>query len=226
MMDILTIDMETFYSTQFSLSKITTEQYVRDPQFETIGVAVKKNDEKTVWFSGDDEETQDFLNQFDWGNSLAIAHNAVFDMAILNWRYGIRPKRIADTLSMARALVGTNTSVSLKSLAEYFGIGEKGTEVVNALGKRRADFTPEELRRYGHYCVNDVELTRTLFDALVDMGFPTDEFKLVDLTIRMFTEPVLGLDVGALTSHLANVRVDNETALEETFRVCEQLGYL
>jgi DNA polymerase len=214
-MDILTIDMETFYSAQFSLSKLTTEQYVRDPQFETIGVAVKKNDEKTVWFSGDDEETQDFLNQFDWANSLAIAHNAVFDMAILNWRYGIRPKRIADTLSMARALVGANTSVSLKSLAEYFGIGEKGTEVVNALGKRRADFTPEELRRYGHYCVNDVELTRTLFDALVDMGFPTDEFKLVDLTTRMFTEPVLELDATLLADHLRTVQATKEELLSK-----------
>lgn len=214
-MDILTLDFETFYSQTYSLSKITTEQYVRDPQFETIGVAVKKNDEKTVWFSGDDEETQDFLNQFDWGNSLAIAHNAVFDMAILNWRYGVRPKRIVDTLSMARALVGANTSVSLKSLAEYFGIGEKGTEVVNALGKRRADFTPEELRRYGHYCVNDVELTRTLFDALVDMGFPTDEFKLVDLTTRMFTEPVLELDATLLADHLRTVQATKEELLSK-----------
>ena len=214
-MDILVCDFESFYSTQFSLSKLTTEFYIRDPQFETIGVAVKKNDEKTVWFSGDDEETQDFLNQFDWANSLAIAHNAVFDMAILNWRYGIRPKRIVDTLSMARALVGANTSVSLKSLAEYFGIGEKGTEVVNALGKRRADFTPEELRRYGHYCVNDVELTRTLFDALVDMGFPTDEFKLVDLTVRMFTEPVLELDATLLADHLRTVQATKEELLSK-----------
>jgi DNA polymerase len=214
-MDILVCDFESFYSTQFSLSKITTELYIRDPQFETIGVAVKKNDEKTVWFSGDDEETQDFLNQFDWGNSLAIAHNAVFDMAILNWRYDIRPKRIVDTLSMARALVGANTSVSLKSLAEYFGIGEKGTEVVNALGKRRADFTPEELRRYGHYCINDVELTRTLFDALVDMGFPTDEFKLVDLTTRMFTEPVLELDATLLADHLRTVQATKEELLSK-----------
>jgi DNA polymerase len=116
---------------------------------------------------------------------------------------------------MARALVGANTSVSLKSLAEYFGIGEKGTEVVQALGKRRADFTPEELRRYGHYCVNDVELTRTLFDALVDMGFPTDEFKLVDLTTRMFTEPVLELDATLLADHLRTVQATKEELLSK-----------
>lgn len=214
-MDILTLDFETFYSAQFSLSKLTTEQYVRDPQFETIGLSVKVNDGKTVWFSGDDDETQDFLAQYDWANSVAIAHNAIFDMAILNWRYGIRPKRIVDTLSMARALVGANTSVSLKSLAEYFGIGEKGTEVINALGKRRADFTREELRRYGQYCINDVELTRTLFDTLVDMGFPLDEFKLIDLTTRMFTEPVLGLDASLLAGHLREVQATKEALLSK-----------
>ncbi len=214
-MDILTFDFETFYSQTYSLSKLTTEQYVRDEQFETIGLSVKVNDGKTVWFSGDDDETQEFLDQYDWANSVAIAHNAIFDMAILNWRYGIRPKRIVDTLSMARALVGANTSVSLKSLAEYFGIGEKGTEVINALGKRRADFTREELRRYGQYCINDVELTRKLFDALVGMGFPLDEFKLIDLTTRMFTEPVLKLDASLLAGHLREVQAKKEELLSK-----------
>jgi DNA polymerase len=213
--DIITIDFETYYSPTYSLSKMTTEQYVRDAQFETIGLSVKVNDGKTVWFSGDDDETQDFLDQYDWAYSVAVAHNAIFDMAILNWRYGVRPKRIVDTLSMARALVGANTSVSLKSLAEYFGLGEKGTEVVNALGKRRADFTREELRRYGQYCVNDVELTRKLFDALVEMGFPLDEFKLVDLTTRMFTEPVLGLDASLLADHLHTVKDKKEKLLSK-----------
>ena len=214
-MDVVVLDFESYYSQTYSLSKLTTELYIRDAQFETIGLSVKVNDGKTVWFSGDDDETQDFLNTFDWANSIAIAHNAIFDMAILNWRYGIRPKRIVDTLSMARALVGANTSVSLKSLAEYFGIGEKGTEVINALGKRRADFTREELRRYGHYCINDVELTRTLFDVMVEMGFPTDEFKLVDLTVRMFTEPVLELDASLLTDHLREVKAKKEDLLSK-----------
>jgi DNA polymerase len=213
--NILTIDFETYYSQTYSLSKMTTEQYIRDAQFETIGVAVKVNDGETVWFSGDDEGTQAFLDQYDWKNSIAAAHNAIFDMAILNWRYGIRPKRIVDTLAMARALVGANTSVSLKSLAEYFGIGEKGTEVINALGKRRADFTPEELRRYGQYCGNDVDLARALFDALVGMGFPLDEFKLIDLTTRMFTEPVLELDDSLLDAHLREVKAKKDALLSK-----------
>ena len=116
-MDILNIDFETFYSQKFSLSKMTTEEYIRDPQFETIGVAVKRNNEPTEWFSGSKAQTKRWLDKWDWANSVAVAHNAMFDMAILNWCYDIRPKRIADTLSMLRAIDGPHAGNSLAKLS-------------------------------------------------------------------------------------------------------------
>jgi len=204
-MDILNIDFETYYSQKFSLSKLTTEEYVRAPQFETIGVAVKRNDEETQWFSGTKAQTKRWLDKWDWANSVAVAHNAMFDMAILNWRYDIRPKRIADTLSMLRAIDGPHAGNSLAKAVERYGLGEKGTEVINALGKRRLDFTDEDLERYGEYCINDVELTHKLFEVLAPLT-PVSELRLIDLTIKMFTEPVLELDKGVLLSHLDNVR--------------------
>jgi len=204
-MQLITIDFETYYDRAFSLSKMTTEEYIRDPLFETIGVAVKVGDGETQWFSGPKTQIKRWLDQFDWGNSVAIAHNAMFDMAILNWHFDIRPKRIADTLSMLRALDGPDAGNSLAKAAERYGLGVKGTEVVNALGKGRLDFTKEELGRYGDYCINDVDLTYDLFHKLLPM-FPLVELKLVDLTIRMFTEPVLELDASALTEHLKDVQ--------------------
>lgn len=204
-MDILTVDFETYYDQHFSLSKITTEEYIRHELFETIGVAVKRNDEETQWFSGTKAQTKRWLEQWDWGNSVAVAHNAMFDMAILNWQFDIRPKRIVDTLAMSRALHGAEVGGSLKAMAEYYELGEKGTEVINALGKGRLDFTDEELGRYGQYCVNDVQLTYELFKRMAP-SFPPSELKLVDLTTRMFTEPVLRLDVAGLETHLADVQ--------------------
>ena len=211
-MDIIVVDMETYYDRAFSLSKITTEEYIRDELFEVIGVAVKRNDEPAVWFSGPKRETKKWLDQWDWDNSVAVAHNAMFDMAILNWHFDIRPKRIADTLSMARAIDGPDAGNSLARLAERHGLGAKGDEVVNALGKGRIDFSPEELARYGEYCVNDVELTYKLFLELAQ-GFPLLEFRLIDLTMRMFTEPVLELDKEGLTSHLEGVKDKKEALL-------------
>jgi DNA polymerase len=219
-MNILTVDIETFYSQTYSLSKITTEEYVRSPDFQTIGVCVKKDDGYTVWFSGTKAETKRFLDHYDWANSTVVAHNAVFDMSILNWHYDIRPKRIVDTLSMARAL--GHGSVSLANLVKEYGLGEKGHEVVNALGKRLEDFSPVELERYAAYCRNDVELTYALFDAMAH-DFPVNELRLIDLTVRMFTEPVLELDKLELESHLCGVIAAKDALMRAVVADREQL---
>ena len=47
-MDVITIDFETFYDKDYSLSRLTTESYVNDKRFEIIGLAVKVNDKETV----------------------------------------------------------------------------------------------------------------------------------------------------------------------------------
>lgn len=204
-MNLITIDFETYYSREFSLSKITTEEYVRSDEFEVIGVAVKVNAEDTVWFSGDEAYIKEVLYKYDWANSIAVAHNAAFDAAILSWRFGICPNAWMDTLSMARAVDGTEVGNSLKVAAERYGLGAKGTEVLNALGKRRKDFSKEEMDRYGEYCVNDVELTYKLLLVLLSR-FPDSELKIINLTIKMFSEPILELDVVLLEQHLEEVK--------------------
>ena len=204
-MNILTIDFETYYSREFSLTKVTTEEYIRSPEFEAIGVAVQVNDGEPEWFSGDGEAMHQFLTRYDWANSLALAHNAPFDGAILKWVYGLSPKGWLDTLSMGRALHGTEVGGSLKVLAQHYALGEKGIEVENALGLHRADFSPAQLERYGDYCKNDVALTWELFGQM-SKGFPKIELRLIDLTVRMFTEPVLRLDGDILDEHLDSVK--------------------
>ena len=206
-MDLITLDFETFYDKDFSLSKLTTEEYIRDPRFQIIGVGVKVNDWDTDWASGTYEEIEKFLADplYDWDNSMVLAHNTLFDGAILSWLFDIKPKVWADTLSIGRAIHGVEVSGSLKALAERYGVGQKGTEVLDAKGKKREDFTAEELSRYGDYCINDVELTYKLFSRMLK-GFPKQELKIIDATLRMFTEPVLELDLGLLESHLENVK--------------------
>jgi DNA polymerase len=205
-MDILTIDFETYYtSTDLGFKTQTTEEYIRDKRFEVVGVAVQVGDGEPQWFSGTKEATKEWLLQFDWANSMALAHNALFDMAILNWHFGIKPKAIADTLSMARAIHGTEVGNSLAKMAAHYKLGVKGTEVVNAINKRRVDFSPTELAAYGQYCCNDVALTYDLFLHLLPR-LTKGELRLIDLTIRMFTEPVLRLDSELLKSHLVAVR--------------------
>jgi DNA polymerase len=204
-MNILTIDFETYYSADLGFAKQTTEEYVRDQRFEVIGVSVQVNDGEPAWCSGDHETLCQFLGSFDWANSLALAHNAMFDGAILKWVFGVSPKGWLDTLSMGRALHGTEVGGSLKVLADFYNVGVKGTEVEDAKGLRREDFTDTHLATYGEYCKNDVRLTYSIF-LLMSNDFPAAELRLIDLTIRMFTEPTLELDADLLEEHLQLVQ--------------------
>jgi DNA polymerase len=210
-MNIITVDFETYYSKDLGFKTHTTEEYVRHDDFHVIGVGVAVNDEQPVWFSGTHEQIKVWFNQFDWANSFVLAHNTQFDGAILSWLFGIRPKGWLDTLCMARALHGVDAGGSLKALAERYQVGVKGTEVDNALGLRRIDFSPEHLATYGEYCCNDVELTRSLFKLMMD-GFPAKELKVIDTTLRMFVEPSLVLNLPLLESHLESVK-DKKAAL-------------
>ena len=213
-MKIITLDFETYYDRQFSLSKMTTKEYIRSDMFETIGVAVKENDGETKWFSGTHDEIGEFLGGYDWANSALLAHNAMFDAAILNWRFGIKPRAILDTLSMARALHGSEVGNSLAKLVTHYGLGEKGTEVVDALGKRRCDFDADSLAKYAGYCINDVELTYALWKVLAP-SFKLTELQIISLTVKMFSEPLLQLDQKQLEAHLLEVQYRKAKLLED-----------
>ena len=160
-MKVITIDFETYYSREYSLSKMTTEAYIRDPRFEVIGVGIKVDDNPADWYSG--EDVGRFLNSLDYSKDAVLAHNCAFDGAILSWLYNIKPRFWLDTLSMARPFHHSTVGGSLKALSSFYNLGEKGDEVVQALGKQRNDFSPQELDRYADYCLQDVNLTYKLF---------------------------------------------------------------
>ena len=199
-MDLITLDFETYYDKDVSLKKMTTEEYVRDPMFEVIGVGVKLNGGEVEWASGTFSEIKNYLQTYNWADAMVVAHNGIFDFAILNWHFGICPRAFTDTLCIARAIHGVEVSLSLDALSEMYALGQKGDEVTNTSGKKRIDFTEEELSKFGDYCINDVELTYKLFLKMVK-GFPKKELKLIDLTLRMFVEPKLDLDMDLLRQH-------------------------
>lgn len=212
-MKIISIDFETYYGKDLGFKTHTTEEYVRDDKFEVIGVGVKVDEEETKWHSGDYKTLKKELGEYDFGNSLVLAHNTQFDGAVLHWHFGIRPRGYLDTLCMARAIHGVDVGGSLKVLAERYEIGQKGTEVEDAKGKRRLDFTDEDLASYGEYCKNDVELTWQLFQIFMNKGFPPKELKVINTTLKMFIEPKLELNLPLLEQHLEDVKDKKEALL-------------
>ena len=145
---LVTLDFETYYDRNYSLRKLTTENYIRSPLFQAIGLGYMVDDGTPQWVTGPD--IADALASLDLSSAMVLAHNTAFDGAILNWHYGIRPKFLLDTLSMARPLHRVSVGGSLAALATHYGLGEKGTEVVDAMGLHLEDFTEENLKVMEH----------------------------------------------------------------------------
>ena len=120
----IVVDFETYYDKDYSLSKMQTDAYVKDPRFEVMGVSVKVDDGNIEWFSGNEENTLQWLWQFPWPESAVICHNTMFDGFILTNKFGIRPKLWMDTLAMSRHLYPWLQSHSLAALAKHFGLEE------------------------------------------------------------------------------------------------------
>ena len=210
-MQLVTLDFETYYDVGFSLSGLTTEEYIKDERFQVIGVSIKIDQSEAKWYTGD--QVKEALDNIDWKNSALLCHNTQFDGAILSFRYNIIPGLYLDTLCMARAIHGVDVGGSLAFLVEKYNLGRKGTEVVDAKGKRLEDFTSQDLAQYGEYCKNDTELTHKLFQILTP-DFPENEVKLIDLTLRMYTEPVLEVDDALLQDRLDDIQAEKSQLLQ------------
>lgn len=221
-MDVLTIDFETFYSDQYTLSKINTEAYLRDSRFEVILVGVKVNAAPAFWLLPDRFDR--FVRyEVDWTSTAVVHHHAHFDAAILSWHYGVSPAMIFDTLSCARYLDGPKAGNSLEELCIRHGIGRKGTYVTYAKNKRAADFSAAERHEYGQYCINDCERTYDLAQIFLDQ-MPADELQYIDAIVRCFTEPVFLGDAEKLKSAVASERQRKIDVLRRIGLLCPVCG--
>lgn len=215
-MEIVTLDFETYYDKEYSLTKLTTEEYIRDPRFEVIMLGVRWPDGSKEVVSGTHLEIKQWCDAVPWGQYAILCHNTLFDGAILSWKFGVKPRVWLDTLSMGRGMFSARNN-SLASLAKRYHLEDKGTFVMNMLGRRRSDMSPGEFKQYAEYCLHDVDLCYDLWHLMssgwynptegdIRGPYPLEELKLIDLHIRMFTEPMLRLNRDKLETHLAAVR--------------------
>lgn len=221
-MDILTLDWETFYDNEYSLSKMTTEAYVRDKRFEPILVSVKLNNAKAFWIFP--ERLVEFIkNEVDPLECAFAAHHAHFDGLICSHHFGIKPGMWIDTLSMARVIHGAKAGNSLEKLLIKHGLRQKGNFVTFAKGKHRADFSAAEIYEYGDYSCNDCTGAYDLANIFLPQ-LPESELRLIDLTIRMFTEPVFEGDVPLLEQAVSYERKRRIELLTKCGAICLYCG--
>ncbi len=212
-LDIVTIDYESYYASDFGFSKLNTIEYVQDERFLCHQVGIQINDESSEVYWGEDAITA-ALAEIDWSNSALLAQNTMFDGFVLTQRYGHVPAYYLDTMAMSTAH-WPNQSSSLKNVALRIWPNDetmrKGDELAISKGKR--ELTYDENKIISDYCDNDVFLCRAIFDYLLPF-FPQKELDLIDITTRMMCEPTMVADTELLTEMRDNELLRIEQDIE------------
>lgn len=238
---LLAIDFETRWSSKptdwspeeaYTLSKLTTEAYIRDPRFKAFGLCMHEYGTSLPiqWYSHN--ELKRIFSTYDWTTTAVLAHNAMFDVGILSMVYDVHPCFIFDSLSMGRALRGVEVGNSLAKLAEAYNLPPKGRAVHSTDGL--AEIPPVIEQELAEYCVHDVYLCEQVFARLLKgidpvtgkatMDFPTKELRLIDMTLKMFTEPQMVLDAPLLEEALEEDNTKLANALDKVGAEPSQLG--
>lgn len=221
--NLVTLDVETYFDREYSLSKMTMTEYINDPRFKLHSIQLAVNNGEIQYFDTDhiDDALVLLRNLDDWA---LVAQNTAFDAAILNWRYGIKPSFYYDTMSMSRGFWPTE-SASLKELAIRVFPDDKtmrkGDELINFLGVET--LTPEQhvvMARYGN---QDVHLTREIFKKLIEYGYPEEELYQVHMVIRMYVEPSFVIDRPLLESAIEEDVAETEEALGKALAMVKEL---
>src|SRR6266576_431938 len=114
------IDFETFYSKDYSLRHTSVPEYILSPHYQTLMLAAYD----TTWPAPKiilPHEIPAFLAQYPADETIACSHNALFDMAILAWKYGWVAGLLQDTLGQVRALRNYQRNSLGAVIKELFG---------------------------------------------------------------------------------------------------------
>ena len=229
---LLCIDFETRWSrkptawcdTPYTLSRMTTEEYIRSPLFHAFGACIHEvgSGTKVQWYSHD--ELPRILKMWDWSKTAVLCHNTQFDASILSMIYGVKPVFLFDTLSMSRALRGVHGGNSLADLAKAYNLPPKGEAVYSTEGLW--ELAPEIETELAEYCKHDVFLCEAIFELLMQRvdaktgatagPYPVRELKLIDITTRMYTDARFVLDIPMLENALIEEQAKLENALQRS----------
>lgn len=191
---ILAIDFESYFAKDYSLKQkdMTVTKYVRDQRFLIHCAAIQTHRMGQPKQLRGEQAVRRALATIRWNETAIIAHHAHFEAFVLSQHFGIYPAYIFDTLSMARPVLGYDKRHDLNTVAQHFGLTGKIGGVLDQTKDLR-ELPRDLMAKLAEYCAQDTALLFPVFAGLVDF-FPPEELDIVDMTVKMFSEPVLRLD--------------------------------
>jgi hypothetical protein len=188
---LVSLDFETFFDTEYTLKKLSTSEYVRDPRFKVhmVGIKVGRGKTKVVPAARVAGE----LRKINWKTHSLLCHNTQFDGLILSHHFGIVPLKYYCSLSMARGLHSNEIGAGLDEVAKFYG-GEGKIDGVLESVQGVLNLSKQQYTDMAVYCGQDVDEMHRIFREM-HAKMPADEMDLIHITMRMFCDPVLKVDI-------------------------------
>ena len=188
---LVSLDFETFFDSEYTLKKLSTSEYVRDPRFKVhmVGIKVGRGKTKVVPAARVAGE----LRKINWKTHSLLCHNTQFDGLILSHHFGIVPLKYYCSLSMARGLHSNEIGAGLDEVAKFYG-GEGKVDGVLESVQGVLNLSKQQYTDMAVYCGQDVDEMHRIFREM-HAKMPADEMDLIHITMRMFCDPVLKVDI-------------------------------
>lgn len=207
---LVSIDFETYYDQDYTLSKLSTSEYVRDPRFKAQMMYLKVGRKPAKIVPPNRIKAE--LRKINWATHALLCHHTQFDGLILSHHYGVVPSYYYDTLSMARALHTNEIGAGLNEVSVFYG-GQGKLEGVLEETRGVRDWSPALFKQTAPYCLNDGDEMLRVFECMLPK-MPDSEMDLINLVVRMFCDPVLVVNLPRVQAELERELKRREALME------------
>lgn len=219
---IIVLDFETYFDTDYSLSKMSIVEYVADSRFEFTGLGIEiLNHPKAagpMFVKGPSVQWAIERLQNLFGKSLCnctvVAKNCKFDMLILAEKFGIYPDYPLDIEDLSR-IYDSKMSHKLKDLATYFKLSKPKGDTKQFKGLHYGEMSEEQRTALVEYCRTDIELETALLKILLPyVSNPGFELALARHTLNMYLKPAFSFDFALANKLIADMRGELRSAFD------------
>jgi len=194
----LVLDFETYWGKDYTLSKMSTIEYVTNPQFELTGLGYQYIGKNSIFLPPKEiEKFLEYISRDADGCSqyTIIGQNLKFDCLILARQFGIFPRYTVDTKDLDR-IWDARDSHKLAHMAKKWDSPKPKGVTKQFEGLHWADMSGEKRQQLAEYTKTDVEIEADLFQKLLPLvPNPEIELRLATQTLQMYLKPQIEIDI-------------------------------
>lgn len=232
--EIIVLDFESYFDQDYTLSKMSTIEYIEDSRFEFTGLGLLFDQDNAKIFTDfvEPNAIQTYLTNLqashqygtNFKEATIVVQNAKFDATVLKTKFGINPLYIIDIVDLARHY-DARMSHHLKDLCKMFKLPDKG-DTLQFKGLHWKDMTLLQRCDLQLYCEGgDVLSEWSLFKKLLPMlSNPKMELELARHTLKMYLEPQIEFDFEKAKELKQQMNEERDRIIAESGYTKEQLS--